>query len=191
MNDSGIFDDGQMSRESSVIRMPSRQKSDLVTPLMEEASPDFSSVNEEAGMVGSKLQLATPRSRLPLPGSGSKPSFTHITRKSKAPIPNKAVSNIQQPFQREKSFVETNFVQTTKSSNITRILPVSEPGGSGASTPGSESGGKGSATGSPALTEVILSGSGIKRRKIGGVKQVKRRRNIEAHIDHNYVIRTR
>ena len=180
MNDSGIFDDGQMSRESSVIRMPSRQKSDLVTPLMEEASPDFSSVNEEAGMVGYKLQLATPRSRLPLPGSGNKPSFTRITR-----------SNIQQPFQREKSFVETNFVQTTKSSNITQILAVSEPGGSGASTPGSESGGKGSATGSPALTEVILSGSGIKRRKIGGVKQVKRRRNIEAHIDHNYVIRSR
>jgi len=142
-------------QKSDLSRGPSRQKSDLATPVREKASPELGSVNEEAGMAGSKL--ATPRSRLPLPGSGRQPSFTQITRKSEAPIPNKAVSNIQQPFQRERSFVETNFVQTPKTSNITQILPETGPGGSSASTPGPGSGGKSSATGSPALTQVILS----------------------------------
>ena len=142
-------------QKSDLTRGPSRQKSDLATPVREKASPDLTSVNEEAGMAGSKL--ATPRSRLPLPGSGRQPSFTQITRKSEAPIPNKAVSNIQQPFQRERSFVETNFVQTPKTSNITQILPETGPGGSSASTPGPGSGGKSSAAGSPTLTQVILS----------------------------------
>ena len=142
-------------QKSDLSRGPSRQKSDLATPVREKASPELGSVNEEAGMAGSKL--ATPRSRLPLPGSGRQPSFTQITRKSEAPIPNKAASNIQKPFQRERSFVETNFVQTPKTSNITQILPDTGPGGSSASTPGPGSGGKSSATGSPALTQVILS----------------------------------
>ena len=142
-------------QKSDLTRGPSRQKSDLATPVREKASPDLTSVNEEAGIAGSKL--ATPRSRLPLPGSGRQPSFTQITRKSEAPIPNKAVSNIQQPFQRERSFVETNFVQTPKTSNITQILPETGPGGSSASTPGPGSGGKSSAAGSPTLTQVILS----------------------------------
>ena len=142
-------------QKSDLTRGPSRQKSDLATPVREKASPDLTSVHEEAGMAGSKL--ATPRSRLPLPGSGRQPSFTQITRKSEAPIPNKAVSNIQQPFQRERSFVETNFVQTPKTSNITQILPETGPGGSSASTPGPGSGGKSSAAGSPTLTQVILS----------------------------------
>ena len=155
MNDSGIYDDGQISRESSVIRMPSEKRSDLAISVREEASPDLSSVNEEAGMAGSKL--AAPRSRLLLPGSERQSSFIQITRKSEAPIPNKAASNIQKPFQRERSFVETNFVQTPKTSNITQILPEIGPEGSSASTPGPGSGGKSSATGSPALTQVILS----------------------------------
>ena len=137
MNDSGIFDDGQMSRESSVTRMPSKQKSDLVTPIGEEASPDLS-VTKEAGMAMSKL--ATPSSRLP------------------APIPNKAVSNIQQPFHREKSFVETNFVQTPKTSNITQ--------------------------------KPITSNPGMKRRKLGGINN-KRRKIEEVHLDHNYAFRSR
>ena len=56
MNDSGIYDDGQMSRESSLIRISSRQKTDLATRPTEEASADLSSVNEESGMAaGSKL----------------------------------------------------------------------------------------------------------------------------------------
>ena len=104
MNDSGIYDDGQMSRESSLIRISSRQKSDLATPPTEETSADLSSVNEEAGMAAG----STLRSRLLLPGSGKQPSFTQITRKSEAPFPNKAGSNIQQPEKR--SFMETNFL---------------------------------------------------------------------------------
>ena len=178
MNDSGIYDDGQMSRESSV---PSEQQSDL------------RSVKQEAGMAGSKL--APLRSRLPVPESRRQPSFTQIIRKSEAPIPNTAVSNIQQPFQRERSFVETNFVQTSN----TQILPEMGPGGSSASTPGPGSGGKSLANGSPTLTQVIVSDKmeekikniQLKRRKIGGMNNMKRRKNEEVHIDHNYVIRSR
>ena len=178
MNDSGIYDDGQMSRESSV---PSEQQSDL------------RSVKQEAGMAGSKL--ATLRSRLPVPESRRQPSFTQIIRKSEAPIPNTAVSNIQQPFQRERSFVETNFVQTSN----TQILPEMGPGRSSASTPGLGSGGKSLAKGSPTLTQVIVSDKmeekinniQLKRRKIGGMNNMKRRKNEEVHIDHNYVIRSR
>ena len=217
MNDSGIYDDGQMSRESSLIS--SRQKSDLAVQITEEASADLSSVNEEAGMAaGSKL--ATLRSQLLLPGSGKQPSFTQITKKSEAPFPNKAVSNIQQPEKR--SFMETNFLQTPETSNITQILPETGPGGSSASTPGPGSGGKSSTTGSPALTQVILSDKleekitniqlqqeitnnkddmkdvqmednkpkPVKRRKTGGINN-KRRKHEEDHIDHNYVIRSR
>ena len=108
---------------------PARQKSDLATPQREraESRADLAAVNEdskETPGLGSKL--ATPRSRLPLPGSGRQPSFTQISRKSETP---KSASSIQQPFQRERSFVETNFVQTPKTTNITQILP--EP----ASTP--------------------------------------------------------
>ena len=184
MNDSGIYDDGQMSRESSVIRMPSEQQSDL------------RSINKEAGMAGSKL--ATMRSRLPVPKCRRQPSFTQITRKSEAPIPNNAVSNIQQPFQRERSFVETNFVQTPKTSNITQILPAMGSGGGSTSTQGPGSGGKSLATGSPTLTQVILSDKmeekitniQLKRRKIEGMNNRKRRKN-EVHIDHNYVTKSR
>ena len=219
LNDSGICDDGQMSRESSLIRISSRQKSDLATPPTEETSADLSSVNEETGMAaGSKL--ATLRSQLLLSGSGKQPSFTQITRKSEAPFPNKAGSNIQKPEKR--SFMETNFLQTPETSNITLILPETGPGGSSASTPGPESGGKSSASGSPVLTQVILSNKleekitniqlqqeitnkkddmedvqmednkpkPVKRRKTGGVKN-KRRKHEEDHIDHNYVIRSR
>ena len=146
MNDSGIYDDGQMSRENSVTRMPSEPKTDL------------GSTNKESGMSG----------------------------------------NIQQPFQRERSFVETNFVQTPKTSNITHILPAMGSGESSASTPGPGSGGKSSATGSPTLTQVILSDKmeekitnvQLKRRKIGGMNNRKRRKN-EVHIDHNYVTKSR
>ena len=184
MNDSGIYDDGQMSRESSVIRMPSEQQSYL------------RSINKEAGMAGSKL--ATMRSRLPVPKCRRQPSFTQITRKSEAPIPNNAVSNIQQPFQRERSFVETNFVQTPKTSNITQILPAMGPGGGSTSTQGPGSEGKSLATGSPTLTQVILSDKmeekitniQLKRRKIEGMNNRKRRKN-EVHIDHNYVTKSR
>merc|ERR1712098_645920 len=59
-------------------------------------------------------------------------------------------------FQRERSFVETNFVQTPKTSNITQILPDSA-GASTVSTPGGPSTSKSSASGSPTLTQVILS----------------------------------
>ena len=162
MNDSGIYDDGQMSRESSVIRMPSEQQSDL------------RSINKEAGMAGSKL--ATMRSRLPVPKCRRQPSFT----------------------QRERSFVETNFVQTPKTSNITQILPAMGPGGGSTSTQGPGSEGKSLATGSPTLTQVILSDKmeekitniQLKRRKIEGMNNRKRRKN-EVHIDHNYVTKSR
>ena len=188
MNDSGIYDDGQMSRESSLIRISSRQKTDLATPPTEEASADLISVNEEAGMAA--------RSKL--------------SRKFEA------------PFQRKRSFVETNFVQTPETSNITHMLPETGPGGSRASTPGLGTGGKSSASGSLALTQVILSDKleeritniqlqqeitsykddmkevqmednkpkPVKRRKTGGVNN-KRRKHEEDHIDHNYVIRSR
>jgi hypothetical protein len=60
------------------------------------------------------------RSRLPLPGAGRQPSFTNITRsKPTAETPKPVV----QAFQRERSFVETNFVQTPKGSGVTQILP--------------------------------------------------------------------
>ena len=51
-------------------------------------------------------------------GGGRQPSFTNISRKSDAatPIPEK------QPFQRERSFVETNFVQTPRTTNVTQIV---------------------------------------------------------------------
>ena len=185
MNDSGIYDDGQMSREASVTRMPSEPKSNL------------RSINKESGMVGSKL--ATPRSRLPVPESRRQPSLTQITRKSEAAIPNNAVSNIQQPFQRERSIVETNIVETPNTSNITQILPAMGSGEGSASTPGPGSGGKSSANGSPTLTQVILSdkmeekitNKQLKRRKIGGMNNMKRRKSEEVHNDHNYVTRSR
>ena len=58
-----------------------------------------------------------------------------------------------QAFQRERSFVETNFVQTPKGSGVTQILP--EPK-SGAKASSSGSGGSSSAA-SPTLSTVILS----------------------------------
>ena len=100
---------------------------------------------KEAPSINSKL--ATPRSCPPLPDSGQQPSFTNITRKTvETPKPASA----QQPFQRERSFVETNF----QTSNITQILPE------GSKTPGKDS--KISSTAdssgaSPTLTQVILS----------------------------------
>ena len=106
-------------QKSDLSRGPHRQKSDLSTPTREKQdSSDLAAVNEdskETPSLGSKL--ATPRSRLPLPGSGRQPSFTQITRKTETP---KTASSSQQPFQRERSFVETNFVQTPKVSNITQ-----------------------------------------------------------------------
>ena len=173
MNDSGIYDDGQMSRESSLIRISSRQKSDLATRPTEEASADLISVNEEAGMAAE----------------------SKLTRKFEA------------PFQRKRSFVETNFVQTPETSNITHMLPETGPGGSRASTPGLGTGGKSSASGSPALTQVILSDKLEERitniqlqqeitsykddNKPKPVPRKKRRKYEEDHIDHNYVIRSR
>ena len=158
MNDSGIYDDGQMSRESSLIRISSRQKSDLATPPTEEASADLSSVNEEAGMA-----------------AGSK-----LTRKFKA------------PFQRKRSFVETNFVQTPETSNITHMLPETGPGGSRASTPGLGTGGKSSA--SERITNIQLQQEITSYKDDNKPKPVprkKRRKYEEDHIDHNYVIRSR
>ena len=135
-------------QKSDLSRGPHRQKSDLSTPTREKQdSSDLASVNEdskETPSLGSKL--ATPRSRLPLPGSGRQPSFTQITRKTETP---KTASSSQQPFQRERSFVETNFVQTPKVSNITQILP--EPSSSPASA------GKPAAAGTGGLSQVILS----------------------------------
>ena len=147
MNDSGIYDDGQMSREASVTRMPSEPKTDL------------GSTNKESGMSG----------------------------------------NIQQPFQRERSIVETNFVKTPNTSDITQILPAMGSGEGSASTPGPGSGGKSSANGSPTLTQVILSdkmeenvtNKQLKRRKIGGMNNMKRRKSEEVHNDHNYITRSR
>ena len=104
---------------------------------------------KEAPSINSKL--ATPRSCPPLPDSGQQPSFTNITRKTvETPKPASA----QQPFQRERSFVETNFVQTPKNSNITQILPE------GSKTPAKDSkvsSTAGSSAASPTLTQVILS----------------------------------
>ena len=130
-------------------RAPARQKSDLSTPARDKPSGDLGAVQEEKGDIPLVSKLATPRSRLPLPGAGRQPSFTQINRKSDTP---KSVSSIQQPFQRERSFVETNFVQTPKTTNITQILPET----SAASSPGPSTG-KSSTTGSPTLSQVILS----------------------------------
>ena len=140
--------------QKSDLATPSREKSGISTPIREKSSPasDLGPVNEEKPNITLGSKLATPRSKLPLPGSGRQPSFTQINRKSEAP---KSVSNIQQPFQRERSFVETNFVQTPKTSNITQILPDSA-GASTVSTPGPSTS-KSSASGSPTLTQVILS----------------------------------
>ena len=137
-------------QKSDLSRGPAaRQKSDLATPVREKASPDLGSVHEETRDSGTASKLATPRSRLPLPGAGRQPSFTQISRKSDAP---KQV--IQQPFQRERSFVETNFVPSPKTTNITQILPEVS---SSASSPGPGSGAKSSGQGSPTLSQVILS----------------------------------
>ena len=139
-------------QKSDLSRGPARQKSDLSTPQREKAeSKDLASVNEdskETASLGSKL--ATPRSRLPLPGSGRQPSFTQISRKTETP---KSTSSNQQPFQRERSFVETNFVQTPKMSNITQILPepVSTPVSAG------KAGGRGEQGTPGGLAQVILS----------------------------------
>eukprot|EP00090_Calanus_glacialis_P001815 TRINITY_DN11349_c0_g1_i1.p1 TRINITY_DN11349_c0_g1~~TRINITY_DN11349_c0_g1_i1.p1 ORF type:complete len:1330 (-),score=541.02 TRINITY_DN11349_c0_g1_i1:124-4113(-) len=144
------------ARQKSDLATPKRQKSDLAkTPADPNKQESLESVSEEtkeapsAAAINSKL--ATPRSRLPLPGSGRQPSFTNITRKTvETPKPASA----QQPFQRERSFVETNFVQTPKTSNITQILPE------GSKTPSSHSKVASSASSvaaSPTLTQVILS----------------------------------
>merc|ERR1711913_28528 len=53
----------------------------------------------------------------------------------------------KQSFQRERSFVETNFVQTPKTTNVTQILPPAQGAGVVA----------GGGGGSPALSTVILS----------------------------------
>jgi len=150
-------------QKSDLAKAPARQKSDLATPKRQksdlaktpgdpnklESLESVSEETKEAPSINSKL--ATPRSRLPLPGSGRQPSFTNITRKTvETPKPASA----QQPFQRERSFVETNFVQTPKNSNITQILPE------GSKTPGKESkvsSTAGSSAASPTLTQVILS----------------------------------
>ena len=138
-------------QKSDLSRGPPRQKSDLSTPSREKLdSSDLASVNEdskEPPSLGSKL--ATPRSRLPLPGSGRQPSFTQISRKTETP---KIASSSQQPFQRERSFVETNFVQTPKTTNITQILP--EPMSSPASASKTSGGVAGTQGG---LSQVILS----------------------------------
>lgn len=128
------------------VTTPKRQKSDLMKS-PESTTDAMETVKEESVVtVGSKL--AQPRSRLPLPGSGRQPSFTNITRKTvdSTPKPEK------QPFQRERSFVETNFVQTPRSNNVTQILPDKPIG-----TPGNKSSSNSSATASPSLSTVLLS----------------------------------
>jgi len=144
------------ARQKSDLSTPKRQKSDLAkTPADSNKQESLESVSEEiketptAASINSKL--ANPRSRLPLPGSGRQPSFTNITRKS-VETPKPASS--QQPFQRERSFVETNFVQTPKSSNITQILPESSKTPSSVSKVASSAS---SSAASPTLTQVILS----------------------------------
>ena len=150
------------SRENSnVTKAPARQKSDLSTPRRQKSDlsknvPDnkqetLSSVSEESKEIGGS-KLATPRSRLPLPGSGRQPSFTNISRKAEAPQP----AGVQQTIHRERSFVETNFVQTPKISNITQILPEGPKATVGQS---GKVGGSGTSTASPSptLTQVILS----------------------------------
>jgi len=149
-------------QKSDLAKAPLRQKSDLATPKRQKSDvaknptetnkqDSLESVTEEAKEPSSgaslSSKLATPRSRLPLPGSGRQPSFTNITRKTvETPKPSSA----QQPFQRERSFVETNFVQTPKNSNITQILPE------GVKTPKVASSSN-SSVASPTLTQVILS----------------------------------
>merc|ERR1719233_1061312 len=70
------------SRENS--NLTPRQKCDLAKapgdPNKLESLESVSEETKEAPSVNSKL--ATPRSRLPLPGSGRQPSFTNITRKT-------------------------------------------------------------------------------------------------------------
>ena len=56
-----------------------------------------------------------------------------------------------QAFQRERSFVETNFVQTPKGSGVTQILPEPKSGAKASSSAGSSS------AASPTLSTVILS----------------------------------
>ena len=56
-----------------------------------------------------------------------------------------------QAFQRERSFVETNFVQTPKGSGVTQILPEPKSGTKAGSSAGSSS------AASPTLSTVILS----------------------------------
>ena len=56
-----------------------------------------------------------------------------------------------QAFQRERSFVETNFVQTPKGSGVTQILPEPKSGAKAGSSGGSSS------AASPTLSTVILS----------------------------------
>jgi hypothetical protein len=54
-------------------------------------------------------------------GAGRQPSFTNITRKGVADTPKVE----RQPFQRERSFVETNFVPSPRTAtNVTQILPT-------------------------------------------------------------------
>jgi len=123
---------------------PKRQKRDLAKEA--EPVPEHMETLKEGveGSVGSKL--AQPRSKLPLPGAGRQPSFTNITRKTadSTPKPEK------QPYQRERSFVETNFVQTPRTNNVTQILPDRS------STPGLKSSSSSSATASPSLSTVKL-----------------------------------
>jgi len=164
-----------LRREGSNLRTPSRQKSDLSTPSRQKSDLTKSSTRQPSDLAKStpariketpssgtpyegdtpsltgSSKLMQPRSRLPLPGAGRQPSFTNLSRKSlekdSTPKPDK---QSLQSFQRERSFVETNFVQTPKTSNVTQILPTSASGGG-------VSGSTSSGSGSPALSTVILS----------------------------------
>ena len=121
---------GNLSREGSgMVRTP-RQKSDLSrtgTPTsrqnsdLSRTSPGGESLSSlPTPATGSKLPG---RSRLPLPGAGRQPSFTNISRKSQDKEGMATPKQEKQAFQRERSFVETNFVQTPKTTNVTQILP--------------------------------------------------------------------
>lgn len=100
----------QIALQDDLDDQQQQQKSPLRSPVEAKKSPE----GQQQGL--KKAGIATAKSRLPTPGSGPtsgrSPSFTNL--KSKGSSKDLQGSASQSSLQRERSFVETNFVETLK-----------------------------------------------------------------------------